>query len=125
VTLAKKNPPHVAIRSINRVVTDKNACRKIMEVLKERYASRPSGMTRITPVGARLGDNAAIVDITLVDAELGGEKDKGDPKAAKRKKKKEAEDSKEAKEAKEKKSSASSDSSASSASSKKVTKIKA
>ena len=68
---ARKQTPHAAIRTINRVVTDKNACRKIMEVLKARYADRESGLTRMTPVGSRLGDGAPLVDLTLVDAVMG------------------------------------------------------
>ncbi len=67
ITVAKKNPPHVAIRTINRFVTDKNASRKIMEVFVTRFADRTSGFTRIKPAGARLGDNAHLVDFTLVD----------------------------------------------------------
>lgn len=70
ITTAKTKTPHVAIRSINAVVTDKNASRKLMEVLAKRYASRPSGFTRVKAAGARKGDGAALVDLTLVDAEL-------------------------------------------------------
>ncbi|MDZ4347892.1 MAG: bL17 family ribosomal protein [Candidatus Binatia bacterium] len=68
---ARRQEPQVAIRSINKVVTDKNACRKIMEVLKVRYANRHSGLTRIVPAGTRQGDGAMVVDLILVDAELG------------------------------------------------------
>lgn len=71
VAIAKSKPPHVAIRSINAVVTDKNACRKVMEVLKDRYSKRSSGLTRAVAVGARLGDGAHLVDLTLLDAESG------------------------------------------------------
>ncbi|MFA7682379.1 MAG: bL17 family ribosomal protein [Candidatus Peribacteraceae bacterium] len=67
VHIAKTRQPHVAIRAINKVVTDKNASRKIMEVLKERYRDRPSGLTRIVPAGARKGDGARIVDLTLLE----------------------------------------------------------
>jgi large subunit ribosomal protein L17 len=66
---AKKNAAHNAIRSLNAVVTDKNASRKVMEVLVKRYASRPSGFTTIKPAGARKGDGAELVDLTLVDRE--------------------------------------------------------
>jgi large subunit ribosomal protein L17 len=69
VRVAKSDSPHIAIRRINAVVTDKNACRKIMEVLKERYSNRTSGLTRITSVGARKGDGAKIVDMMMVDAD--------------------------------------------------------
>tara|TARA_Y100000310_G_C20468808_1_gene708963 strand:- start:205 stop:702 length:498 start_codon:yes stop_codon:yes gene_type:complete len=68
---AKSHPPHVAIRYANRVVTDKNASRKIMEVYCKRYADRTSGLSRITPVGARKGDGAELVDLELIDAEVG------------------------------------------------------
>ena len=67
INIAKTRPPHVAIRSINRVVTDKNASRKIMEVLKERYRDRSSGLTRAVPVGSRKGDGAELVDLSLVE----------------------------------------------------------
>jgi large subunit ribosomal protein L17 len=66
---AKNQDTHVAIRTINELVTDKNACRKVMEVLVQRYKNRSSGLTRITPVGVRKGDNASLVDFTLVDSE--------------------------------------------------------
>jgi large subunit ribosomal protein L17 len=68
ITTAKTKEPHIAIRSINRVVTDRNASRKLMEVLRERYAQRPSGFTTIKAVGSRKGDGARVVDFALVDA---------------------------------------------------------
>ncbi len=68
IAMAKRKGGHVAIRAINRVVTDKNASRKIMEVFIQRYATRPSGFTRIVPVGARKGDGAELVDLSLIDA---------------------------------------------------------
>ena len=73
VTVAKTKPTALAIRRINAVVTDKNACRKIIEVLKDRYATRSSGMTRMVAVGARKGDGAKMVDLTLIDANVGGQ----------------------------------------------------
>lgn len=76
VTVAKTKPTALAIRRINAVVTDKNACRKIIEVLKDRYATRSSGMTRMVAVGARKGDGAKMVDLTLIDAHT-GQKEKG------------------------------------------------
>ncbi len=69
ITVAKKKLPHIAIRSINAIVTHKNACRKTMEVLKPRYATRTSGFTRIVAVGSRIGDGAKLVHLQLVDAE--------------------------------------------------------
>lgn len=71
ITTAKTKVPHIAIRAINVQVNDVNASRKLMEVLSKRYASRTSGFTRVKAVGARKGDGAELVDITLVDAEMG------------------------------------------------------
>ena len=67
IVRAKKLPPHNAIRYVNRIVTDRNACRKVMEVMRERYKNRPSGFTRIVPVGSRHGDGAKLVDLRLVE----------------------------------------------------------
>ncbi len=103
ITLAKTKTPQIAIRSINAVITDKNASRKLMEVLKERYAQRPSGFTSMKPVGSRKGDGAELVDLSLVDKQA--------PKATVEKKQTKQKIQKKA-------SSASSDSSASSESSK-------
>lgn len=71
IATAKAKPPHVAIRAMNRVVTDKNASRKVMEVLRARYAGRPSGFTRMVPAGARKGDGAELVDLSLIDSDIG------------------------------------------------------
>lgn len=56
-----------AIRSLNQVLCDKNASKKVMEVLKSRFQDRVSGYTRIKPVGARKGDGAELVEISFVD----------------------------------------------------------
>ena len=69
IAMAKSTEPRNAIRAINQVVTDKNASRKIMEVYIKRFASVPSGLTRIVPVGARVGDGASVVDFMLVEGE--------------------------------------------------------
>ena len=69
ISQAKKKTPHTAIRLINSYVTDKNACRKIMEVYTKRYANRPSGLTRMKPAGARQGDGAKLVDLSFVEGE--------------------------------------------------------
>lgn len=69
IRVAKTRPPHIAIRFINRTVTDKNASKKIMEVFKDRYKNRSSGLTRMVPAGARKGDGAKLVDLSLVGSE--------------------------------------------------------
>jgi len=85
VAIAKAQKPYNAIRAINRVVTDDNASRKIMEVLVQRYSGRASGLTRMVPVGSRKGDGALLVDLSLVDAEL-GKTDAAEAKTSKAKK---------------------------------------
>ncbi|MBI2636416.1 50S ribosomal protein L17 [Candidatus Peregrinibacteria bacterium] len=72
ITVAKNKDPRGAIRSINAVVTHVNACKKVMEVLKERYAKRSSGYTRIVPLGLRHGDGAKMVELSLVDSKTDG-----------------------------------------------------
>lgn len=83
IAIAKAHKPYNAIRAINRVVTDKNASRKIMEVLVKRYSGRASGLTSMKPVGARKGDGAMLVDLSLMDAVLGTQdkKEKKETKA--------------------------------------------
>ncbi len=80
ITAARNKSVTLAIRHINAVVTDKNACRKIMEVFKPRYAKRTSGLTRIVAVGARLGDGARMVDLTMMDRDVVVEKAEKAPK---------------------------------------------
>jgi large subunit ribosomal protein L17 len=67
ITFAKTHTPHVAIRHINTIVTDKNASKKIMEVYINRFAKKSSGLTRTKAVGSRDGDGAELVDISFVD----------------------------------------------------------
>lgn len=70
ITTAKKSEPQQAIRAINAFVMDKNACRKLMEVLKPRYNNRQSGFTSMKAVGARIGDGAELVDLVLMDRDM-------------------------------------------------------
>ncbi len=69
ITAVKNKEPQLAIRYLNRVVTDRNASRKLMEVLKDRFAKRTSGYTRMIAVGSRKGDGAELVDLTLLDSD--------------------------------------------------------
>lgn len=66
ITKAKTKDTREAIRQINQVVFDKNATRKLLEVLKPRYADRTGGYTRLVKMGFRSGDSAAVVQIQLV-----------------------------------------------------------
>ncbi len=69
ITVAKTKNQVNAIRDINAFVTDKNACRKILEVLAKRFDARSSGYTTAKPAGARRGDGAELVDLSLMDAD--------------------------------------------------------
>jgi large subunit ribosomal protein L17 len=85
ITTAKSKDTMNAIRALNAVFTHKNASRKTMEVLKERFAKRSSGYTRMTPVGARRGDGAELVTLSFVDmAEIKAEPVAAKPKTAKK-----------------------------------------
>ncbi len=70
ITIAKTKEPREAIRAINAVVLHENASKKLIEVLKPRYATRSSGYTRIIPVGARQGDGAKMVTLELMDRDV-------------------------------------------------------
>jgi len=60
--------PQVAVRRLNRVLFDRQASRKVMEVLRDRFRERPSGLTRIVPLGSRRGDGAKVVRLSFVDS---------------------------------------------------------
>ena len=55
-----------ARRGLIKVLLQKNAVKKAMEVLGARYKNRAGGYTRTIKLGARSGDGAAMVQIELV-----------------------------------------------------------
>jgi large subunit ribosomal protein L17 len=65
ITIAKKGDL-VARRRLIAILPQKNAVKKAMEVLGERYKDRPGGYTRIVKLGHRQGDGAKIAQIELV-----------------------------------------------------------
>lgn len=67
ITFAKTHTPHVAIRHINKIVTDTNASKKIMEVYVKRFEKKNSGLTRTKAIGSRDGDGAELVEISFVE----------------------------------------------------------
>jgi len=77
INYAKTHSPHVAIRYLNKTVTDKNASKKVMEVFIKRYAKKSSGLTRTVHAGVRVGDGAELVDLSLVEGLEGTEVTKG------------------------------------------------
>lgn len=55
-----------ARRGLAKVLLQKNAVRKAVEVLGARYKNRAGGYTRIVKLGSRSGDGAEMVQIELV-----------------------------------------------------------
>lgn len=68
ITLGKKGTLH-ARRLARKVVTEKDVFVKLFGPLSERYAQRNGGYTRIIKIGNRLGDDAPMAFIELVDRE--------------------------------------------------------
>jgi large subunit ribosomal protein L17 len=66
ITLAKRGTPH-ARRIANRDVRDVEVLNKLFGPLAVRYKTRPGGYTRLVRVGNRVGDNAELAVIELVD----------------------------------------------------------
>jgi large subunit ribosomal protein L17 len=89
ITLAKRATPH-ARRIANRDVRDVEVLNKLFGPIADRYKARPGGYTRLVRVGRRVGDNAELAIIELVDrgaaaapeADAGAKAEKA-PKAAK------------------------------------------
>ena len=66
ITKAKKNSTANAMRQLNAYLPDKNASKKLVRELVERYNDRPSGFVRLTRLGFRSGDAAPMIQIELV-----------------------------------------------------------
>jgi large subunit ribosomal protein L17 len=83
ITLGKKGTLH-AKRLARKMVLEKEAFSKLFGSLSERYAKRNGGYTRIIKIGHRLGDDAPMAFIELVDRENEATpvKDKAEKKAA-------------------------------------------
>lgn len=71
ITKTKKNDSKEAIMHNHRVVfsylNDKVAVKELFTVVAPKIAARPGGYTRIIKLGKRIGDNAEIAMIELVD----------------------------------------------------------
>jgi large subunit ribosomal protein L17 len=65
ITLGKKGDLH-ARRQVLAFIMDDKVTDKVFTELAPRYAERPGGYTRITKLGPRLGDGAAMVQFELV-----------------------------------------------------------
>ena len=81
ITLAKRGDLH-ARRQATEVVRDHKVVAKLFERIAPRFADRPGGYTRIIKLGHRLGDNAALSLISLVEEACAPKAKKKAPKAA-------------------------------------------
>ena len=66
ITLGKKSGLH-SYRQALTFITDKKVADKVFSVLGPRYQERPGGYTRMTKLEPRLGDNAPMVQLELVE----------------------------------------------------------
>ena len=66
ITLGKKGGLH-NVRLAERTLHDRKLLQKVFGELKERYASRAGGYTRIVRTGFRQGDAAEMAFLELVD----------------------------------------------------------
>ncbi len=65
ITLGKEGDLHSRRQALSFII-DKKVAEKVFAELAPRYAERPGGYTRITKLGPRLGDRAAMVQLELV-----------------------------------------------------------
>ncbi len=69
ITLGKRGDLHARRQAISQI-KDVAQVKKLFEVLGPRYADRNGGYTRVLKAGYRLGDNAAIAVLELVDRDV-------------------------------------------------------
>lgn len=66
ITRSKEDSTH-SRRMVFSMLQDKNAVTELYQTVAQKVADRPGGYTRIIKTGFRLGDNAAMCFIELVD----------------------------------------------------------
>ena len=66
VTLGKEGGLH-SRRQVLAFVFSKKVTEKVFDELADRYSDRTGGYTRITKLGPRLGDGAAMVQLELIE----------------------------------------------------------
>ncbi|MEO8819212.1 MAG: 50S ribosomal protein L17 [Ginsengibacter sp.] len=66
ITKSKENTTHHR-RLVFSYLQDKDAVKELFDVISPKIASRPGGYTRIIKLGKRVGDNAELAMIELVD----------------------------------------------------------
>ena len=66
ITKAKENTTHQR-RIVFSHLQDKDAVKELFDVISAKTSSRPGGYTRVIKLGKRIGDNAELAMIELVD----------------------------------------------------------
>lgn len=66
ITKAKENTTHQR-RIVFSHLQDKDAVKELFDVISAKISSRPGGYTRVIKLGKRVGDNAELAMIELVD----------------------------------------------------------
>lgn len=66
ITKCKENSTHQR-RVVFSYLQDKEAIKELFSTISEKVAGRPGGYTRIIKLGTRVGDNAELAMIELVD----------------------------------------------------------
>ena len=66
ITKSKENTTHQRRLVFSRL-QDKSAVKELFDVISPKIASRPGGYTRVIKLGKRVGDNAELAMIELVD----------------------------------------------------------
>ena len=66
ITLGKDGGLNSRRQALSFII-DKKVTDKVFSELASRYAERPGGYTRITKLGPRLGDNAPMAQLELVE----------------------------------------------------------
>ena len=80
ITLGKRGDLH-ARRQAAAVIRDRKVVAKLFDLIGPRYKDRPGGYTRIYKLGNRLGDNAPLSQIELVEEEFTARPRKTQPPA--------------------------------------------
>ena len=66
ITLGKKGGLHNRRRAL-RIIREREVAAKVFDDLAERYREREGGYTRVLKLGNRVGDNAAMSIVELVE----------------------------------------------------------
>ena len=80
ITMAKTDDLH-SRRQVLKVIHDRKIVAKLFETIAPRYQDRPGGYTRIIRLNPRVGDNAPMSIIELVEEEFTPKQKKSAPKA--------------------------------------------